>query len=136
MPIPGAGGGEKSGEKPAWLKNLKRTSQKKEVSPKSEEPANETPDWLANIRKKPKPVPTGEKSSSPVVPNKPGPAVTLPKPVGVSPVSRSSLTSPTSHSTARPTSPPAKEEKPISVSRGSSKRETDTGVNNINYVYL
>ena len=126
MPIPG--GSDKAGEKPAWLKNLKRTSQKKEVPPKPEEPTNETPDWLANIRKKPKPVPPGDKTPSPVVPGKPGPTVTSPKPVVVSPATRSSLTSSTSHTLVRPTSPSAKtEEKPFTATR-TSKKEVEAAV--------
>ena len=119
MPILGAGG-EKAGEKPAWMKNLKRTSQKKEVPPKPEEAVKETPDWLANIRKKPKPVPLGEKVTSPVVPNKPGPGLTSPKPAAASSTTKTPVKSST-HSPLRPTSPGKPDEKPTAVARPAKK---------------
>ena len=122
MPMMPGMGLDKPGEKPDWLKNLKRTSVKKDIPPKPEEPANKTPEWLSNMRKK-------EKKETPNVSNKPAPLVTTPKPSFHA--NRASLISPSGHAPPiRPTSPKAAEEKidkPTSFKR-TPKKENDATV--------
>ena len=117
--MPNLTGGGDSGEKPAWMKNLKsRASQKKDSVPapasKPEEATKEKPDWLSNLRKRPK---SGEKLPS-AVPNKPVPAVTSPKP---SPANKQAIQPPVAPPNSTHGAPDIMRERPTSHKRTQFK---------------